>query len=140
MRESVQSMVRSLGLEGRVEVIGYTDTRTFFSRVDVLALCSTMENLPYSVLEAMSGAIPVIASRVGGLPDLVEHGVTGFLFSPGSADELAGHLRQIAANPALVRTMGFAAREKFMSQFSLQRCVDEHVALYRRLCPGKEVT
>ncbi len=67
--------------------------------------------------EAMSHGLPVIASKIGALPEIVEDGVTGFLFDPGNAEELAGRMRLLWENPALCRKMGDAARDKVIREY-----------------------
>jgi len=67
--------------------------------------------------EAMSYGLPVIASKIGALPEIVEDGVTGFLFDPGNADELAGRMRLLWENPSLCRKMGGAARDKVIREY-----------------------
>lgn len=75
------------------------------------------ENFPYAVLEAFAVGKPVVASRIGGLPEMVEEGRTGLLFEPGDSVALAGKMAYLAANPALVREMGQNARKRVETEF-----------------------
>jgi len=76
------------------------------------------EPCPLVAIEAMSHGLPVIASRIGGLPEIVEDGVTGFLFDPGNAEDLASKMRLLWENPDLCRQMGRAGREKSCREYS----------------------
>jgi glycosyltransferase involved in cell wall biosynthesis len=78
------------------------------------------ENAPMSILEGMAYGKPVVASRIGGIPELIEHRRTGFLFEPGDANGLAEKMRQLADAPTLRREMGIAARQRVEKYFSLE--------------------
>jgi glycosyltransferase involved in cell wall biosynthesis len=77
------------------------------------------ENCPMSVLEAMAYGKPVVGSRMGGIPELVEDGETGLLYEAGNVDELAATLDRLMASPELRRQMGMAARQRVETEFSL---------------------
>jgi glycosyltransferase involved in cell wall biosynthesis len=83
------------------------------------------EGCPLVILEAMAAGIPVIASNIGGLPELVEHGVTGLLFEPGNAEELAEAMRLLWTDRARCRELGAAGRavaaEKYDARLQWQR-------------------
>jgi len=95
------------------------------------------ENAPLSVLEAYALAKPVVASRLGGLPELVEHGETGWLFEAGAADELAAVLRRLCgADDAEIRAAGERARDRVTAEFSPGRYLDAVRELYAELGAG----
>lgn len=100
------------------------------SRARIQVLPSSFEGLPVSVIEAMHLGIPTVASNVGGLPELIENGTSGFLVRPMDVAGFAERLRCLLQNEPRRQAMGQAAREKARSAFSLQRNVDQHVALY----------
>jgi len=79
------------------------------------------ENCPMSVLEAMAYGKPVIGSRMGGIPELVEHNITGMLFDAGNANELTVALDKLMASPELRKQMGAKARKRVVDEFSLSR-------------------
>ena len=82
---------------------------------------------------------PVIASRIGGIPEIVDDGVTGLLFEPGNADDLAEKIRYLWERPELCRQMGRAGREKVMWEYTPQRYYERLMAVYERaieLGPG----
>lgn len=92
------------------------------------------ENCPMSVLEAMAYGKPVVASRMGGIPELVADGVTGVLFESGDADAFGGQLERLMNDPALRRQMGLAARQRVVSEFSLAKHNQGLLEIYRDVC------
>ena len=99
---------------------------------DVFALTSLNEGISNTILEAMATGLPVVATRVGGNPELVVDGETGRLFPVGADDELASILVEYATRPDLCRAHGAAARQRVVSGFSLPAMVDAYRAVYRR--------
>src|SRR5262249_35233686 len=92
------------------------------------------ENAPMSILEAYSLGKPVIGAEIGGIPELVRVGETGYLFESASADSLAAQLRSAMQMPAdSLRAMGHAAREWVSMEFSAQRHLERLLAIYREL-------
>lgn len=134
-RPCLEQRLAELGLEESVEMAGYMESEGFFKRVQALVQCSRMENLPYSIMEAMSREKPVLATRVGGLPDLVEDGVTGFLVEPGDAAALADRMKRLASDPALMLRMGQAGRGKLEREFATGKNIEDHIKLYTALRP-----
>jgi len=94
------------------------------------------ENCSMTILEAMALARPVIGSRIGGIPEQVEDGVTGLLFEMGSAAELAEKMDQLWQNRSLRRLMGKAARSKLEREYSLKKHLDGLMRIYRELLEG----
>ncbi len=129
IRESVETR----GLTDQIDLAGYMDANEFFRQIDVLVMCSRIENLPYSVLEAMAAGVPVIATRVGGLSDLVEDGVNGYLIAPDDAIMLADRLDTLAQRSDLGEAMGAAGQEKLRNEFSVDVCTQAHLELYQEL-------
>jgi glycosyltransferase involved in cell wall biosynthesis len=93
----------------------------------------TSELLGLAVLEAMMSGTPVIASRLGGLPEIVDHGETGFLVEPGDAAELRERLAELLDTPALAARLGRQAREHALGRFTWQACADRCLAAYTEL-------
>lgn len=100
------------------------------AQADLFVLASRWEGLPYSIIEAMMTGLPVVASRVGGIPEMVEDGVTGFLVPPGDADAMAAALARFLADPTLCGRMGEAARQRAQDHFTVDRMVAATAALY----------
>jgi glycosyltransferase involved in cell wall biosynthesis len=91
------------------------------------------ENAPMAILEAFACGKPVVATRIGGIPELVRHGETGYLFEPGNRTELQHALSLLTERPGEIRSMGQAARTLVESEFSQQRRIDSLLRIYRDL-------
>jgi glycosyltransferase involved in cell wall biosynthesis len=94
------------------------------------------ELLGLSLLEAMASGTPVVASRIGGIPEIVVNGETGFLVAPGNLDELRDRLALLLADDKLARTMGEAGRERVLQEFTWQRCAERCLAAYDGMLSG----
>lgn len=110
-----------------------SDVAQVLRAFDVFALTSLNEGISNTILEAMATGLPVIATRVGGNPELIVDGETGRLFPVGADDELASILVEYATQPELCRAHGAAARQRVVSAFSLPSMVDGYRAVYRRV-------
>lgn len=132
--EALKRMAADLGIADRVRFMGVVeDGATAMLAADAVVVPSLWEGMPNAVLEAMALARPVVASRLPGMDELVQHGRTGLLCAPGSAGELAGALARLAGDPGLARGMGAAGRARVREHFSLQTTVAATEALYERL-------
>ncbi len=134
--EAVQNLAQQLLPAGRVRVLpGQADLRPLFQRASVFVLSSVAEAMPNVVLEAMAAGLPVVATRVGGIPEMVVPGQTGWLTPPGEAAALAAALSQVLENAATRRRFGRAGRERVLGEFSLdsmgRRFETEFVRLLR---------
>jgi glycosyltransferase involved in cell wall biosynthesis len=99
----------------------------------VLALISSQENSPMALLEAMACAVPVVASRVGGVPEMVKDGQTGFLIAPGNLDELTDALDKLLGDPGLARRIGLAGREECRASHHPSLVAEKTVQAFRAL-------
>jgi glycosyltransferase involved in cell wall biosynthesis len=128
-------------LRATVDELGLADVVTFSGRVspaapafeaaEVVVVPSFGEGFGMVALEAMERGRPVIASAVGGLPEIVDDGRTGVLVPPGDVDALAAAIRDLTASPARTAAMGAAGRARAIEQFSQDRCTDRTLELYR---------
>ena len=106
---------------------GYMDRDTFFDQVHVLVSVSGIENMPYTILEAMARGVPVVAGAVGGVPDLIEDGVTGRLIDPAPDPEgLADVLEGVLGDTELMQAWGRAGRVRLEEEFSPEGVVQRH--------------
>lgn len=116
------------------------ELRSFYLRSRVFVLPSICyEGFPNTLLEAMAFAKPVVCSRIGGLPEIVDDGVTGLLFEPGNADDLAEKIRYLWDRPELCRKMGEAGRQKALREYSPEKYYARLMAVYEKaieLGPG----
>ena len=127
------------GLSDRIKFLGwqsYDEAEQILGACDLLALPSSIEGLPYVVLEAMASRLPVLAGRVYGIPEVVDDGVTGILVDPGSVEEIAAGLDRLAGDSALRAAMGGAGRARFERDFTLERQAGRMEQLYESLLHG----
>jgi glycosyltransferase involved in cell wall biosynthesis len=140
-RETLERRAHELGIARNVLFLGYQDdVAPFYAAFDALVLPSANEGTPVSAIEALAGGRPVVATRVGGVPDVVRDGIDGFLVEPGDVDAVADRLARLAADGELRRQMGKAGRERVLARYSVERLVDEVDGLYRNLLATKALT
>ncbi len=135
-RSPLEALTRELGLEACVHFTGVRDDIPQVLGVsDLCALSSrpVVETLSNAVLEYMAAGKPVVATRVGSLPEQVEEGVTGFLVEPGDWREMAERMVRLLADRSLARRMGEAGRRKVTDEYSIEHMVREWEALFVRL-------
>jgi L-malate glycosyltransferase len=127
--------VRRLCLEDRVVVLErVTDIEEYLQAADLALFASDSESFCLSILEAMCFGCPSVATHVGGIPEVVEHGVSGILVAPGDAAALARAVEALIADPAQRNALGEAARARAQARFSADVIVTRYEALYRRVC------
>src|SRR5437867_744113 len=135
-RDELEAMRARLGLARVVEFAGaaeQAEVLAWWQRATIAALTSTSEGMPVSLMEAAACGVPAVATAVGGIPELIEDGVTGFLIAPGDAGRLARALERLLHDPALVARLGVAARRRVEERFSLTGQVDRLLALWAEL-------
>ena len=134
LRGRLEDLSRELNIPARVKFLGYRrDIAALTSLFDIFVLSSLWEGLPLVVLEAMSLGKPVAATAVPGTAEAVREGETGFLVPLRDSRALAGRIGDLLGDPAAARRMGQAGRERVEKEFSLERVVNEHEALYLEL-------
>lgn len=132
-RADIARELELLGLDDVVQLLGdRRDVPDLLARADLFVLSTTSEGLPMSILEAMAAGLPVVASAVGGVAELVVHGETGRLVPARDPDALAEALRGLIADGQLRRRLGRAGRLRVEEFFDLRRFRDAHISLYRR--------
>lgn len=126
-RSGLEALAARLGVADRVRFLGQRpDAQRLLAAFDVAVLSSqTIENLPYSVLEAMAAGLPVVATAVGALPELVDDGRTGWLVPPRSPRVLTERLRRVVEDRPAREAMGTAARERVRTCFGLTQQVSD---------------
>ena len=130
-RASAQAIAAELGVGDRLHFLGWVeDLPRFYSTLDIFALSSINEGTPVAVIEAMAAQRAVVATAVGGVPDVVESGVTGLLVPARSPEALADALVQLAGNEERRREMGLAGRARTLEIYSVRRLVDDIESLY----------
>ncbi len=133
LRSGIERRIGELGIESAMTLTGSLEPARVaeeFRRCDVAVLASFSEGVPVVLMEAMAHGRPVVATRVGGVAELVEHGKAGFVVSPGDAVELAGALSRILADPDLARDMGNAGAAAVKEEFDIPRSAERLEALF----------
>jgi glycosyltransferase involved in cell wall biosynthesis len=127
--------IRRLGLEGRVMVLErVVEIEEYLQAADLGFFTSDSESFCLSILEAMCFGCPSVATSVGGIPEVVEDGVSGILVPPGDAAALARAVESLLTDPSRRTLMGGAARQRARERFSADVVVPQYEALYRRVC------
>lgn len=135
----VRSLSQALGVQRAVHLLGLrTDVPDLLASADVSVLSSLSEGASLSILEAMSAALPVVATDVGGNREIVHHGRTGLLSPRCDPASMAGNLRTLLGNAELRCRMGEAGRRRVQALYTQTRMQDAFIELYRRLMEEKE--
>ena len=135
--EPMRADVERRGLASRVRYLGFVPgARGLLPQADVFSLSSKTEGLGTSVLDAMAAGVPVAATAGGGIPEMIEHEVTGLLAPVGDGAALAAAIDRLLDDPELARRLVDAARER-VREFDIERTIDRTEALYRELASGR---
>lgn len=133
-RERLERLAHGRGLAKACLFAGYQeDVAPWYAACDAVVLTSANEGTPVTIIEALAAGRPVVATNVGGVPDVVEEGVTGFLVHSGDTHALAERLEVLARDEERRRRMGEAGREHVLERYAVSRLVDDVDALYREL-------
>jgi N-acetyl-alpha-D-glucosaminyl L-malate synthase BshA len=133
-RHSVEKLVKSLGLQQKVFLTGFrSDVANLLGCNDAVVLCSETESAPLTLLEGMSSGLPVIATSVGGIPEIIQDGVNGFLVPPKNPEAIADRILQLNAEPTLRTRLGKAARETVLQRYTADKVVDQYLKIYENL-------
>ena len=140
LKDQLADLVGRLGLKDSVLFTGFQmDVRRIMATFDVAVLPSFFEGMGRVILEAMAMGKPVVASSVGGIPDLVHHGRTGFLVTPGSVPALKSSLLTLIRDGNLAKEMGEEGRKRIGEEFSASRMAQSVEKLYRELLQRKGI-
>ena len=130
---ALKAKIEGNGLNDAFIILGHiVDISTFYGRINAYINTSVHEGIPMSILEAMAHGLPVVAPDVGGIGEIIENGVDGFLVTERSPEAFAEPLLQLR-DAALRQRIGVAAREKIRSSFSAQNMAAQYYQLYREL-------
>ena len=137
LRPQLEQQVKQLRLEHHVVMPGFrSDVLALLKGVDIFVLSSETEGLGTSLLDAMAAGKPCVGTRVGGIPEVIDDGVTGVLVAPHDPPALAAALVKLLKDPTLRERMGEAALVRVAEQFSVERMVDRTVKAYETACAG----
>jgi glycosyltransferase involved in cell wall biosynthesis len=134
LRAELESRVNDLGLSSHVTFTGFSsDVPSLLPGADVFVLPSLHEGLGIAAMEAMAAGLPVVASKVGGLPEIVDDGDTGLLVPPGDAAAFATALRRIAGDPAWAQQLAQRGHARALARFTSRAMAEAVEAYYYEL-------
>ena len=138
LRDDLRSRAESFGIHGRVHFLGARrDLGNILAAIDIFAMPSYWEGLPLSMVLAMGAGLPVVASRVAGIPEVVKDEVTGLLVDPGNRAQLARALARLMQDQSLRARLGEAAKAFVLPRFGIDGYVASIAGLYDRLLAAK---
>ena len=137
----IRAKLAELGLQDRVYLTGFReDGRRLMGLMDIYLMTSDYEGLPIALLEAMALAKPVVATAVGGIPEVITHGHEGYLASPGGVEDLVGYILRLLNDPDAARAMGQRGAQKIEHEFHIRRRVRAIEAIYGELLSTSSVS
>jgi glycosyltransferase involved in cell wall biosynthesis len=137
-KNTIQALVDEQHLGANVRFLGLRkDIARLLGAADLFLLTSISEGIPLTVIEAMAAGLPVVATNVGGLGEIIEEGKTGYLAPSGDDGALAQHILGLAGDVALCRTMGRRGQTRARSVFSESQMHGQYLELYRRMVNGR---
>jgi glycosyltransferase involved in cell wall biosynthesis len=140
-RAEAEAYARDHGFEQEVRFTGkQLDIDTVLACTDIFLLPSATESFGLAALEAMAHKVPVIASRVGGLPEVVRHGVDGYLEALGDVTAMAEDCLTLLRDPERRKVMGLSARDRALTTFEEAPIVDQYEAVYERVLAKARTT
>jgi sugar transferase (PEP-CTERM/EpsH1 system associated) len=138
MRDGLQTLAQDLKLDASVHFAGYqSHPERYLQAMDVFALTSRTEGMPLSILEAWAAGLPVLSSAVGGIPDLIDHGRNGLLFSAGDEVALTDLLADLIRDSQRARRLGEEGRREVVVRYSLRRMATDYQQHYWQLLVAK---
>jgi glycosyltransferase involved in cell wall biosynthesis len=139
-RERLEKLAHDLGIARSTYFVGYqSDVAGYYRLFDAFVLPSVNEGTPVSAIESLASGTPVVANRVGGVPDVVRDGVDGYLVEAGDTAGAADRLAELAADPTLRSRLGGSGRVRMFERYSVSRLVDDVDRLYRSLLAAKGI-
>ena len=133
LRETLEKQAESFGVQNMVRLPGFTgDLDRFLPNFDLFVQSSYTEGLPNVLLESMAAQTAVVATRVGGTPEVVEEGVTGLMVAPKNANELAAAIAKLLENPERLADMGVAGKKRVERLFTFDIQAEQYYELFRR--------
>ena len=138
-RSAAEWLAHDLGIQSRVHFLGKQErVNELLPLADLLLMPSELESFGLAALEAMACKVPTIATRVGGVPELIDDGVTGLLFPVGDVEGMATGALSLLGDPKRLNAMREAARQTAKKRFCANLVVPQYVRFYEKVLGGKE--
>jgi N-acetyl-alpha-D-glucosaminyl L-malate synthase BshA len=133
-RSAAEYLARKKGVRDRVQFLGKQDNvQTKLAVSDVMIMPSELESFGLAALEGMACKVPSIATNVGGVPELIEHGKTGYLADVGDVEAMGRYATELVSDPAKLKVMGESARFEAQSRFCASSIIENYIAYYARV-------
>jgi glycosyltransferase involved in cell wall biosynthesis len=133
-RARIQQAIRTFGLEGAVTLTGQVPSaEPYYGIADIAVLSSLTEGSPNALLEAMAAGIPVVATKVGGIPEIATHGETALLISPGDREAMTRALEDVASNDFLAQSMARRAQDLVRSRHTPEARTACLIGIYSKI-------
>ncbi|MBW2096986.1 MAG: glycosyltransferase, partial [Deltaproteobacteria bacterium] len=134
LRNQLEALCENVGLAEKISFAGFRpDLARILPCLSVVVHPATMEGLGVSLLQASAAGIPIVATTAGGIPEIVQHGQSGYLLAPGDVNGMAEAVISLLKNPGKVKEFGQAGRERVLSHFSIESMVKGNLAVYHQL-------
>jgi L-malate glycosyltransferase len=138
LRAGLVALTDQLGLRNRIDFLGdRRDVPAVLATLDISVLPSASESLSNVILESMAAGVPVVAANVGGNPELVQNGATGFLFPSGDEEQFSRAMETLVTQAELRKQFGLCARQRAQAQYAIPKIRDRYQELYRNLLAEK---
>jgi glycosyltransferase involved in cell wall biosynthesis len=134
--ESLRNLAKELNIEDHVKFLGYVPDEKLprlYSTSDIFVLPAIYENFPFAILEAQSTGLPVISTRVGGIPEFLVDNENGFVINPGDSTQLTQKVLTLLQNPKLAKEMGDCGRKRIEEKFDWRIITGQVIDLYYKL-------
>ena len=129
--ESVKQKIANLGLENKVYLPGFVeDNKPFLKETDLLIIPSRIEGIPIILMEALSLGVPVIASQIGGIPDIITNEINGFVCNPNNIDDFVERIKQIYSDQYLYQKLKLNARNYAVGNLDFSRMNREYLKIF----------
>ena len=131
-RSGLENLINKLNLENKVFLVGFLDNANqYLKAFDIFTLTSIKEGLPYTILEAGLAGLPVIATSVGGIPDIIKNNIDGLLVEKSSPKEITKAVEYMINNPSERKSLGLKLQEKVGKEFSLKQMIEKTEVVYK---------
>jgi len=138
VRSRLEAQVHKLNLDGCVQFMGFrSDISTILRASDLLVHPALREGFANVGLQAMASGIPVVTTSVGGMPEMVQHEITGLVVPPGDSKTLAQAIEELLSNPGRRSMMGRLGQDIVRESFSVEKMVDSNLALYQKVLASR---
>ena len=132
-RKNLENLIKKHNLENKVFLVGFLDNANqYLKAFDIFTLTSIKEGLPYTILEAGLAGLPVVASSVGGIPDIIENNVNGMIVEKTKTEEITKAIQFMIDNPNERRLFGTKLQQKVEKEFSLKQMLDKTESVYKK--------